>query len=140
VNEDGSCCDDDTASPVASPMLESNTLDSRMGQILASSQNLISLNPVGLSQSPTKMNTRATAKTLLSTFTILYVVSGSIQIKVDDDNDEKIVHAGDTFIVERHDDSAPTDIFMTAIVKTKGLLSNIGLKRNLPYYKLLALH
>ncbi|KAJ3114365.1 hypothetical protein HDU96_002170 [Phlyctochytrium bullatum] len=61
-----------------------------------------------------------TRKILLAPFTIVYVVSGQIQVAVDSGQEVISVEAGQTLVCERHDESAPTDFAMTPVNSKKG--------------------
>ncbi|KAH6566903.1 hypothetical protein BASA62_006429 [Batrachochytrium salamandrivorans] len=58
-----------------------------------------------------------TNKLLLSNFTIVYVVTGSIKVTIEGDTAPRTLTQGQTLVCERDDDSNPTDLKMTPILK-----------------------
>jgi redox-sensitive bicupin YhaK (pirin superfamily) len=66
-----------------------------------------------------------TSRILLNHFTIIYVVSGSISVAVNgaETDEDAIVKAGQTLVVDRHEDAAPTELEMAPVLsklKTNG--------------------
>ncbi|KAI9203897.1 uncharacterized protein BJ171DRAFT_582667 [Polychytrium aggregatum] len=58
-----------------------------------------------------------TSKILLGAFTIVYVISGGIKVKLDGDICERTILPGETLTCERHDESDPTGFAMTPLNK-----------------------
>ncbi|KAL2916081.1 hypothetical protein HK105_204505 [Polyrhizophydium stewartii] len=58
-----------------------------------------------------------TSKMLLGNFTIVYVVTGSIQVTVEGDNQMRVLNQGQVLICERDEEAAPTDLTMTPNLK-----------------------
>ncbi|KAJ3411296.1 hypothetical protein HDV05_002400 [Chytridiales sp. JEL 0842] len=63
-----------------------------------------------------KTRSKATSRILLNHYTIAYVVSGAITASTNGSESPVVVNAGQTFVVERHDDAAPTEFNMTPLL------------------------
>ena len=74
---------------------------------------------VGDDDSNAEQTNPTTNKLLLDNFTVVYVVSGAINVRISaDEEDQLVVREGETFVCERDDDSTPTDLRMAPINAT----------------------
>ncbi|KAJ3190625.1 hypothetical protein HK101_008528 [Irineochytrium annulatum] len=123
LNDDGICDGDgDANTPMPSPHMPHQQTHPHGTPTLQGEKAAPKLG----SSSPQKSSATVapTRKILLGTFTIVYVVSGTIHVTVDSDaGTVHTVGAGNTLICERHNEAAPTDFTMRPLVKKhpKGL-------------------
>ncbi|KAJ3223281.1 hypothetical protein HK099_001322 [Clydaea vesicula] len=62
-----------------------------------------------------------TTKILLGNFTIVYVVKGAINVQIEQEESTRYVAEGETLIIERDEESEPTDFAMTPVASKNNL-------------------
>ncbi|KAJ3383263.1 hypothetical protein HDU84_003742 [Entophlyctis sp. JEL0112] len=135
LDDEGGVCDGegDGETPVPSPMIKHHKTPQEIHKsnlILpsdASSQLSVTLLNSSRDVSPSRHipHTSPTTKILLNAITIVYVVSGSIHASVNGESKSVMVNTGETLIIERDEDSAPTDFSMSPVVETSKDLRSI---------------
>ncbi|KAJ3203514.1 hypothetical protein HDU67_010146 [Dinochytrium kinnereticum] len=133
LNDDGICDGDgdgDVNTPMPSPHLSHPNLSTTQPPTQETSlgQTLKKTLPATMTtRRSSQSRVSPTRKILLAPFTIVYVVSGTIQVAVDSGSEVVTVAAGQTLVCERHDESAPTDFAMTPVLSSKRGLIDVDL-------------
>jgi len=72
-----------------------------------------------------------TSKILLGNYTIVYVVSGALNVQIDQDGStNRVLTQGETLILERNDESEPTDFAMTPAQSSQDLYETLEKKKS----------